>query len=127
VSSPLKLDSYSFNNSLAGVTYKSGPEPQLPDGGVLTVAHAREPARLPELFAVDNIDGFVDASLRPPRGLPPQREMIWRLDELQESVARLGEEHFELGDLSNAVNAVLLDEMKNHTMLKLIRDALLAG
>jgi hypothetical protein len=127
VNAPLKLDSFSFNNGLAGVFYKSGPEPDLPDAGTLTVAQSREQARLSELFAVQDIAAFIDAGLRPPRGLPPQREMLWRLDELQESLARLGEDHPDLAEQSNAVNAVLLDEMKNQAMLKMNLDALLAG
>lgn len=127
VSSSVKLDSFSFNNSLAGVIYKSGPEPQLPDASVVTMATAGAQKRLAELFAVEDMDAVLDAGLRPSRGLPPQREMLWRLDQLQDSVARLGEEHPELAAHSNEVNSILLDEMKNQTMLKMNLDALLAG
>lgn len=127
MSSSVKLDSFSFNNSLAGVLYKSGPEPQLPDASVVAMPTARAQKRLAELFAVHDIFAFIDAELRPSRGLPPQREMLWRLDQLQDSVARLGEEHPELAAHSNDVNSILFDEMKNQTMLKMNLDALLAG
>lgn len=124
---PTRADAFSFSNSLASVMHKAGSDLELPDAGTLTIAQSREPSRLDELYSARDLTAFENSAIRPPHGLPPQGEMIWRLDALQARVAELGEHHAELAALSNEVNQVLLEEMKNRSALKLFQEAVLAG